>query len=129
MNKGDFKKQTFNRRDDDKMGHIKRLVHASVEIELNQTSILIDPGRYCFKDPKYLSPEREIHPKAQWLPSDFQPDVILFTHGHGDHFNLKAAVELAKRALPKILSVKTVVDELLEANVPAEEIHEGDVKK
>jgi L-ascorbate metabolism protein UlaG (beta-lactamase superfamily) len=83
--------------------HVRRLVHAGLELEHDELSILIDPGKYCFQGG---------HPLAQWEPEDFAPDILLFTHAHADHFLPEATATMFERAHPHILGSREVVEAL-----------------
>ncbi|WP_088334687.1 metal-dependent hydrolase [Methanopyrus sp. KOL6] len=58
------------------------LGHAAFEVEIDGVNVLIDP---------FLSG----NPKAAKSPDEVDPDLVLVTHGHGDH--LGDAVEICKR--------------------------------
>jgi len=85
------------------MVKIRRLVHAGLEIQAGSTSILIDPGRYCFVGG---------HPLGVWRPQDFRPDLLLFTHAHGDHFEPETAAAIIKNSSPRVYGSREVAEEL-----------------
>ena len=64
--------------------------HAAVEIKTEKHSLLIDP---------FITG----NPVAKHKPEDFQPDVILLTHGHADH--LGDAIPISKRTGAPIISI------------------------
>ena len=76
---------------------IRFLGHAAFELKTADVTVLIDP---------FLSGNA----KAAVGPDDVQPDVILLTHGHGDH--LGDTVEIAKRTGATVLAIVELAAEL-----------------
>ncbi len=66
------------------------LGHAAFEVELDGVNILIDP---------FLSG----NPKAAKSPDEVEPDLVLVTHGHGDH--LGDAVDICKRTGATLVAI------------------------
>ena len=62
--------------------------NATVSLEHDGTCVLIDPW---FAGESWFRP----NPFTPQFPNDLRPDILLVTHGHGDH--LGDAVELSKR--------------------------------
>lgn len=90
------------------MVKIRRLVHAGLEIETGSINILIDPGRYCFVGG---------HPSGVWRPEDFRPNLLLFTHAHGDHFEPETAAAIIRNSNPKVYGSREVVEGLREVGI------------
>jgi L-ascorbate metabolism protein UlaG (beta-lactamase superfamily) len=76
---------------------IRYLGHAAVELSNGQTRLLIDP---------FLTG----NPKAAARPEDLEPDLILLTHGHADHFG--DTVAIAKRTGAPVLAITDLAREL-----------------
>lgn len=81
---------------------LRYLGHAAVQLSDGDTTLLIDP---------FLTG----NPKAAASPEELEPDVILLTHGHGDH--LGDAVGIAKRTGAPILAITDLARELDEEGV------------
>jgi L-ascorbate metabolism protein UlaG (beta-lactamase superfamily) len=76
---------------------IRFLGHACFELKADGTTVLIDP---------FLTG----NPKAAAAASEMQPDVILLTHGHGDH--LGDTVDIAKRTGATVLAIVELAAEI-----------------
>ncbi|MBA2643888.1 MAG: metal-dependent hydrolase [Solirubrobacterales bacterium] len=76
---------------------VRFLGHAAVQLSDGDTTLLIDP---------FLTG----NPKAAATPDELEPDLILLTHGHGDH--LGDAVGIAKRTGAPILAITDLAREL-----------------
>ncbi|HUB76190.1 MAG TPA: metal-dependent hydrolase [Solirubrobacteraceae bacterium] len=76
---------------------IKFLGHAAFELTSGGTSVLIDP---------FLTG----NPKAAVAADDLAPNVILLTHGHGDHYG--DLVPIAKRTGATVVAITEIADEL-----------------
>jgi L-ascorbate metabolism protein UlaG (beta-lactamase superfamily) len=81
---------------------IKYLGHAAVQIGDDDTTLLVDP---------FLTG----NPTAAASLEDVRPDLILLTHGHGDHFG--DTVEIAKRSGAPVLAIVELARELAEAGL------------
>ncbi len=81
---------------------IKFLGHAAFSIEVDGTTVLIDP---------FLTG----NPKAAVTAAEVEPDVILLTHGHGDH--LGDTVDLATRTGATVLAIVELASEIA-GNLP-----------
>ena len=55
------------------------------------------------------------NPKGAAKADDLSPDVILLTHGHGDHYG--DIVDIAKRAGSTVVSIVEIANELSEAGI------------
>jgi L-ascorbate metabolism protein UlaG (beta-lactamase superfamily) len=55
------------------------------------------------------------NPKAAASADELSPDVILLTHGHGDHYG--DIVDIAKRAGSTVVSIVEIANELSEAGI------------
>lgn len=78
---------------------IRYLGHATFEFSHDGTNVLIDP---------FLTG----NPKAAAKPEDLNPNVILLTHGHGDHFG--DLVPIAKRTGATVVAILEIAGELEE---------------
>jgi L-ascorbate metabolism protein UlaG (beta-lactamase superfamily) len=76
---------------------VRFLGHACFELKAGDTTVLIDP---------FLSG----NPKAAASADEMEPDVILLTHGHGDH--LGDTVDIAKRAGSTVVAIVELAAEL-----------------
>ena len=81
---------------------IKFLGHAAFAIEHEGKTALIDP---------FLSG----NPKAAASADEVDPDVILLTHGHGDHYG--DTVDIAKRTGATVVAIVELAEELKEDGV------------
>ena len=81
---------------------IRFLGHAAFELSDGDTRILIDP---------FITG----NPKATVSADELQPDVILLTHGHADHYG--DTVEIAKRTGAPVLAIVEIANELAEQGV------------
>jgi L-ascorbate metabolism protein UlaG (beta-lactamase superfamily) len=81
---------------------IHYLGHAAFEFTSNGTTVLIDP---------FLTG----NPKAAVSADDLNPDVILLTHGHGDHYG--DTVPIAKRSGATVVAVTELAGEIGRAGV------------
>ena len=78
------------------------LGQSAVLLEADGTTVLVDP---------FLSG----NPKATTSPDDVSPDVILLTHGHGDHYG--DVVPIAKRTGAKVVAIVEIANELADQGV------------
>jgi len=76
---------------------IRFLGHASFELSDGATSVLIDP---------FLTG----NPKAAVAAAELTPNVILLTHGHGDHYG--DTVPIAKRSGATVITIVEIAEEL-----------------
>jgi L-ascorbate metabolism protein UlaG (beta-lactamase superfamily) len=76
---------------------IRFLGHAAFELTEGDTTVLVDP---------FITG----NPKAVTSADDHSPDVILLTHGHGDH--LGDTVEIAKRTGATVVAIVELADEI-----------------
>jgi L-ascorbate metabolism protein UlaG (beta-lactamase superfamily) len=76
---------------------IRYLGHAAFELTHDGTTLLIDP---------FLTG----NPKATVEAGDLNPDVILLTHGHSDHFG--DTVDIAKRTGAPVVAIVEIAGEL-----------------
>jgi len=76
---------------------IRWLGHACFQLEAGGTTVLVDP---------YLSG----NPSAAASAEDLEPDAVLLTHGHHDHFG--DVVDIAKRTGATVVAIKELADEL-----------------
>jgi L-ascorbate metabolism protein UlaG (beta-lactamase superfamily) len=75
---------------------------------LGQSAVLLEAdGRHVLVDP-FLSG----NPKATVSPDEVPADVILLTHGHGDHYG--DTVAIAKRTGAKVVAIVEIANELAE---------------
>jgi L-ascorbate metabolism protein UlaG (beta-lactamase superfamily) len=81
---------------------IRWLGHACFELKAGDTTVLVDP---------FLTG----NPSAAASPDELEPDVILLTHGHGDH--LGDTVDIAKRTGATVVAIVELANELSEAGV------------
>src|SRR3954470_11812430 len=86
---------------------IRFLGHSCFEITDHDVS---DPGITLLIDP-FLSG----NPKAAVSADDVNPDVILLTHGHGDHYG--DTVDIAKRTGATVVALVEIANELGEQGV------------
>jgi L-ascorbate metabolism protein UlaG (beta-lactamase superfamily) len=78
---------------------IHYLGHAAFEFTDGATTILIDP---------FITG----NPSAAVAAEDLSPDVILLTHGHGDHYG--DVVPIAKRTGATVVAIVEIAGELQE---------------
>jgi L-ascorbate metabolism protein UlaG (beta-lactamase superfamily) len=76
---------------------IRWLGHACFQLEAGGTTVLVDP---------FLSG----NPSAAASADEVEPDAILLTHGHGDHFG--DVVEIAKRTGAPVVANTELANEL-----------------
>jgi L-ascorbate metabolism protein UlaG (beta-lactamase superfamily) len=81
---------------------IRYLGHAAFELTHDDTTLLIDP---------FLTG----NPKATVQAGDLNPDVILLTHGHGDHYG--DTVDIAKRTGAPVVAIVELAGEIAEQGV------------
>src|SRR3954467_11375634 len=81
---------------------IRFLGQACFELTAGGTTVLTDP---------FLTG----NPKAAASADEVSPDVILLTHGHGDH--LGDTVDIAKRTGATVVAIVELANELSEAGV------------
>ncbi|EHN09231.1 putative Zn-dependent hydrolase [Patulibacter medicamentivorans] len=75
------------------------LGQSAVLLEAGGTSVLVDP--FLTGNPKAVTPADEL-----------SPDVIVLSHGHGDHYG--DAVPIAKRTGAKVIAIVEIANELAE---------------
>jgi L-ascorbate metabolism protein UlaG (beta-lactamase superfamily) len=76
---------------------IRFLGHAAFELTDGTTTVLIDP---------FLTG----NPKAAASADELDPDALLLTHGHADHFG--DTVPIAKRTQPEVVAIVEIAREL-----------------
>ena len=81
---------------------IRFLGQACFELKAGDTTVLTDP---------FLTG----NPLAAATADEVEPDVILLTHGHGDH--LGDTVDIAKRTGATVVAIVELADEISEAGV------------
>jgi L-ascorbate metabolism protein UlaG (beta-lactamase superfamily) len=81
---------------------IRFLGHSCFEIRGDGVTILVDP---------FLSG----NPKAAVSADELRPDVVLLTHGHGDHYG--DVVDIAKRAGATVVALVEIASEIGEQGV------------
>jgi L-ascorbate metabolism protein UlaG (beta-lactamase superfamily) len=81
---------------------IRFLGHAAFALEHDGTTVLIDP---------FLTG----NPKAAASADEVDADVILLTHGHGDHFG--DTVDIAKRTGAPVVAIVEIAAEIAEEGV------------
>jgi L-ascorbate metabolism protein UlaG (beta-lactamase superfamily) len=89
---------------------IRFLGHAAFELTDGDTSVLIDP---------FLTG----NPKAAVAADELNPDAILLTHGHADHFG--DTVAIAKRTKAHVVAIVEIANELGEDGV--ENVHDPNI--
>ncbi len=89
---------------------IRFLGHAAFELSDGDTSVLIDP---------FLTG----NPKAAVAAEELNPQAILLTHGHGDHFG--DTVSIAKRAGSDLVAVVEIANEL--SNEGLQNVHDPNI--
>jgi L-ascorbate metabolism protein UlaG (beta-lactamase superfamily) len=82
--------------------NVRFLGHAAFELSDGSTTVLIDP---------FLTG----NPKATVSADDLSPDVILLTHGHGDHYG--DTVPIAKRTGAPVVAIVEIANEIAEEGV------------
>lgn len=86
---------------------------------LGQSAVLLEAdGRHVLVDP-FLSG----NPKATTSPDDVPADLILLTHGHGDH--LGDTVAIAKRTGAPVVAIVELANELAEEGVEVVDLNLG----
>jgi L-ascorbate metabolism protein UlaG (beta-lactamase superfamily) len=86
---------------------IRFLGHAAFELSDGETRVLIDP---------FLTG----NPKAAVAAEELEPQAILLTHGHADHYG--DIVPIAKRTGAEVVAIVEIANELSEAGV--ENVHD-----
>jgi L-ascorbate metabolism protein UlaG (beta-lactamase superfamily) len=76
---------------------VRWLGHSAFELKAGGTTVLVDP---------FLTG----NPAAAVAADEVEPDVILLTHGHGDH--LGDAVDIAKRTGAPVLAIVELASEI-----------------
>jgi L-ascorbate metabolism protein UlaG (beta-lactamase superfamily) len=76
---------------------IRWLGHACFQLEAGGTTVLVDP---------FLTG----NPSAAVSADEVEPDVILLTHGHGDHFG--DVIDIAKRTGATVVAITELAGEL-----------------
>ncbi len=89
---------------------IRFLGHAAFELRDGDTSVLIDP---------FLTG----NPKAAVTADELDPDAILLTHGHADHFG--DTVSIAKRTWADVVAIVEIAQELSEGGL--EQVHNPNI--
>jgi L-ascorbate metabolism protein UlaG (beta-lactamase superfamily) len=89
---------------------VRYLGHACFELTAGGTTALVDP---------FLTG----NPKAAVSADEVAPDIILLTHGHGDH--LGDTVDIAKRTNAPVLAIKELADEIGDQGVEAHDPNLG----
>jgi L-ascorbate metabolism protein UlaG (beta-lactamase superfamily) len=89
---------------------VRFLGHACFELSDGDTRVLIDP---------FLSG----NPKAAASADEVNPDAVLLTHGHGDHFG--DTVDIAKRTGAPVVAIVEIANELSEEGVDARDPNLG----
>ena len=89
---------------------IRFLGHAAFELTDGTSTVLIDP---------FLTG----NPKAAVSADEMNPDALLLTHGHGDHFG--DTVEIARRAKPEVVAIVEIARELNSDGI--ENVHEPNI--
>jgi L-ascorbate metabolism protein UlaG (beta-lactamase superfamily) len=84
------------------MTDIRFLGHSCFELTDGEVTVLVDP---------FLTG----NPKAAASADEVQPDVILLTHGHGDHYG--DVVDIAKRTGATVVAIVEIAGELGEQGV------------
>ncbi|WP_022929556.1 metal-dependent hydrolase [Patulibacter americanus] len=86
---------------------------------LGQSAVLLEAdGRHLLVDP-FLSG----NPKANASPDEVPADLILLTHGHGDH--LGDTVAIAKRTGAPVVAIVELANELAEEGVEVVDLNLG----
>lgn len=86
---------------------------------LGQSAVLLEAdGRHVLVDP-FLSG----NPKANASPDEVPADLILLTHGHGDH--LGDTVAIAKRTGAPVVAIVELANELAEEGVEVVDLNLG----
>ena len=86
------------------------LGHSALALDINDTKVLVDP---------YLTG----NPLAAADPNDLEPDVILVTHGHGDHIG--DTIQLANKNNATVISTFEVAQYLAQKGVKTHSQHIG----
>lgn len=89
---------------------IRKYVHATVELEMGDKKILIDPGKYNFGGGRF---------DLDYLSKDYfnKVDMILLSHTHADHYDGDIISEIYKKCNPKIISNEEVGKDLKDRNI------------
>ena len=91
---------------------------------IGHSTILIENGKKIIIDPYLKGKGREglsrYNPKAVLSVKEVNPDLILLTHGHGDHFGQTLA--LLKRTNAKVIASNRIGDFLLKKGIGKERI-------
>lgn len=91
---------------------ITKLGHSCLLIEENNTRILVDPGTFTNKD-AFLQ----------------NIDLILITHGHSDHLDVKLVKEILQNNQAYIFTNQEAADILIKEAVGSQILMAGDVKQ
>lgn len=92
---------------------IQKFLHSCLLMEKDNKRLLIDPGSFCFIE-------------GQIKPSDLGAvDVILLTHNHADHFEVKALEEILSAKAATILTIPEIGKTLDEHHIPYQLIEPG----
>jgi L-ascorbate metabolism protein UlaG (beta-lactamase superfamily) len=89
---------------------IRFLGHAAFALEHGGTTVLIDP---------FLTG----NPKAAASADEVAADVILLTHGHGDHYG--DTIAIAKRTGATVVAITEIADEIGEEGIEAVDANLG----
>ena len=82
--------------------------HGTHALNINNTKILIDP---------YLAD----NPSTSLSPDDVEADVIVISHGHGDH--ISDAISVAQRTGAKVIANFEIVGWLGQQGVSGDQLH------
>ena len=94
------------------MGYVKWLGHASMEIQLDNKLILIDP---------WLT-----NPKSPIKPEEYtKVNYIVVTHDHADH--LGEAVDILKRTNAKFIGIYELANYVMEQGISADRVVGGNI--
>lgn len=95
---------------------IKKFLHSCTLIEENGKRLLIDPGDFVFREGKIS-------------PKDLGGvDVILFTHGHADHFSPEALKIILKSKPAVVLAHEEIAKVLTQEGISYDTISAGEKK-
>lgn len=89
---------------------ITKYVHATFELKIGDTKILIDPGKYNFGGGRF---------QLDYLTRKYfsNVDIVLLSHIHADHYDSKTILDIYERCAPNIISSEEVGQELADKNI------------
>ncbi len=94
---------------------VQKFLHSCLLLEESGQKLLIDPGSFSFIEKKVI-------------PNEIGPvDVVLITHDHSDHYDLKVMNTFLKSST-RIFSTKNVKKKCAEAGITTEIIQHGEEK-